>query len=166
MKITCEIGEDRLHDLDDMDAYQRNVVLPENEHQETIHSTQGSALSDNFGCFDPGTESHCTGTVSNNEYFIGQDFVIARKRFENESLPMNEMSDSNYRSLVQSLNEKQKLFFFHNIGGNTIHSAFGIPVGRGFAFKPLDMHQLDSMRCKFFHLKIVFIDEILMVGKT
>lgn len=53
----------------------------------------------------------------------------------------------------------------HNIGGNTIHSAFGIPVGRGFAFKPLDMHQLDSMRCKFFHLKIVFIDEISMVGK-
>lgn len=113
MKITCEIGEDRLHDLDNMDDYQRNVVLPENEHQETIHSTQGSALSDNFGCFDPGTESHCTGTVSNNEYFIGQDFVIACKRFENESLPMNEMSDSNYRSLVQSLNEKQKLFFYN-----------------------------------------------------
>lgn len=105
MKISCEIGEDMLHD------HQRNVVLPENEHQETIDSAQGSALSDNFGYFDPGTESHCTGTVSNNEYDIGQDFVIARKRFENESLPMNEMSDSNYRSLVQSLNEKQKLIF-------------------------------------------------------
>lgn len=228
MKISCEIGEDMLHDVDDMDDYQRNVVLPENEHQETIDSAQGSTLSDNFGCFDPGTESHCTGTVSNNEYDIGQDFGIARKRFENESLPMNEMSDNNYRSLVQSLNEKQKLFFYnvlnhfktnetplytfltggagvgksvllrslyqalikyfnhkvgenpdnlkvllcaptgkaaHNIGGNTIHSAFGIPVGRGFAFKPLDMHQLDSMRCRFFHLKIVFIDEISMVGK-
>lgn len=56
---------------------------------------------------------HCTGTVSNNEYDIGQDFGIARKRFENESLPMNEMSDNNYRSLVQSLNEKQKLFFYN-----------------------------------------------------
>lgn len=111
MKISCEIGEDMLHDLDDMDDYQRNVVLPENEHQETIDSAQGSALSDNFGYFDPGTESHCTGTVSNSKYDIGQDFVIARKRFENESLPMNEMSDSNYRSLVQSLNEKQKLIF-------------------------------------------------------
>lgn len=53
----------------------------------------------------------------------------------------------------------------NNLGGNTIHYAFGIPVGRGFAFKPLDMHQLDSMRCKFFHLKIVFIDEISKVGK-
>lgn len=52
----------------------------------------------------------------------------------------------------------------HNIGGSTIHSAFGIPVGRGFAFKPLDMHQLDSMRCRYFQLKVVFIDEISMVG--
>lgn len=111
MKITCEIGDDMLHDLDDMDYYQRNFVLLENEHQETIDSAQGSALSDNFGCFDPGIESHCTGTVSNNEYDIGQDFRVARKRFENESLPINEMSDSNYRSLVPSLNEKQKLFF-------------------------------------------------------
>lgn len=91
MKISCEIGEDMLHDVDDMDDYQTNVVLPENEHQETIDSAQGSTLSDNFGCFDPGTESHCTGTVSNNEYDIGQDFGIARKRFENKSLPMNEM---------------------------------------------------------------------------
>ena len=53
----------------------------------------------------------------------------------------------------------------HNIGGNAIHSAFGIPVGRGFAFKRLDMHPLYSMRCKFFHLKVVFIDEISIVGK-
>lgn len=52
----------------------------------------------------------------------------------------------------------------HNIGGSTIHSAFGLPVGRGFAFKPLDMHQLDSMRCRYFQLKVVFIDEISMVG--
>lgn len=81
MKISCEIGEDMLHDVDDMDDYQRNVVLPENEHQETIDSAQGSTLSDNFGCFDLGTESHCTGTVSNNEYDIGQNFGLARKRF-------------------------------------------------------------------------------------
>jgi hypothetical protein len=53
----------------------------------------------------------------------------------------------------------------HNIGGNTIHSTFAIPVGKGFDFKPLDMQQLDSMRCKFFSLKVIFIDEISMVGK-
>lgn len=51
-----------------------------------------------------------------------------------------------------------------NIGGSTIHSVFGIPVGRGYAFKLLDMHQLDSMRCRSFQLKVVFIDEISMVG--
>jgi hypothetical protein len=27
------------------------------------------------------------------------------------------------------------------------------------------MQQLDSMRCKFFSLKVIFIDEISMVGK-
>lgn len=48
----------------------------------------------------------------------------------------------------------------HNIGGSTFHSVFGIPVGRGFVFKPLDMHQLDSMRCRYFQLKVVFIDGI------
>ena len=228
MKISCEIGENILDDHNDMDDYQRSAILPENEHQEAIDTEQGSSLPDNFGCFDPGTASHSTDTITSQEYDIGQDFGIARKHLESESLPMNEMTDSDYRTLVQSLNEKQKVFFYnvlhhfktsdkplytfltggagvgksvllrslyqalikffnhkvganpdnlkvllcaptgkaaHNIGGNTIHSAFGIPVGRGFAFKPLDMHQLDSMRCKIFHLKVVFIDEISMVGK-
>lgn len=38
----------------------------------------------------------------------------------------------------------------HNISGATIHSSFCIPVGQGFAYKPLDIH----------------IDEISMVGQN
>lgn len=48
----------------------------------------------------------------------------------------------------------------HNIGGNTIHSSFNIPVRRGFTYKPLDMQQLNMLCCKYHHLKVLFIDEI------
>lgn len=51
-----------------------------------------------------------------------------------------------------------------NINGTTLHSAFCIPVGRGFAYKPLDMQQLNTLRTKFISLKVIFIDEISMVG--
>ncbi|XP_062577467.1 uncharacterized protein LOC134239311 [Saccostrea cucullata] len=52
----------------------------------------------------------------------------------------------------------------HNINGSTIHAAFCIPVGRGFAYKPLDMQQLNTMRTRYMNLKVIFIDEISMVG--
>jgi len=52
----------------------------------------------------------------------------------------------------------------YNIGGNTIHSLFCIPANQGFSYKPLDAQQLDFMRVKFKNLKVVFIDEISMVG--
>lgn len=52
----------------------------------------------------------------------------------------------------------------HNINGSTIHSAFCLPVGQGFKYKPLDMQQLSSFRTRLMHLKAIFIDEISMVG--
>lgn len=52
----------------------------------------------------------------------------------------------------------------HNINGSTIHAAFCIPVGRGFAYKPLDMQQLNTFRTRYMNLKVIFIDEISMVG--
>lgn len=53
----------------------------------------------------------------------------------------------------------------YNIKGNTIHSSLCVPVNRGFHYKPLTCDKLNSLRCKFANLKIVFIDEISMVGK-
>lgn len=52
----------------------------------------------------------------------------------------------------------------HNINGSTIHAAFCIPVGRGFAYKPQDMQQLNTFRTRYMNLKVIFIDEISMVG--
>lgn len=54
----------------------------------------------------------------------------------------------------------------HNISGATIHSSFCIPVGQGFAYKPLDMQQLNTLRTKYMHLKVLIIDEISMVGQN
>lgn len=54
----------------------------------------------------------------------------------------------------------------HNIGGLTIHSAFAIPANQGFHFKPLDMQQLNTLRGRYHHLKMIIIDEISMVGRN
>jgi hypothetical protein len=52
----------------------------------------------------------------------------------------------------------------YNIGGHTIHSLFCIPANQSLKYKPLDVQQLDNMRVKFRSLKVVFIDEVSMVG--
>ena len=51
-----------------------------------------------------------------------------------------------------------------NIGGNTIHSAFNIPASQGFQYTALDSDRLNTMRNQYKSLKIIFIDEISMVG--
>lgn len=52
----------------------------------------------------------------------------------------------------------------HIIGGHTVHSLFCIPANQNLKFKPLDIQQLDTFRVKFRSLKVIFIDEISMVG--
>ena len=51
-----------------------------------------------------------------------------------------------------------------NIGGNTIHSAFNIPASQGFGYAAIDSDRLNTMRKQYKSLKIIFIDEISMVG--
>lgn len=51
-----------------------------------------------------------------------------------------------------------------NIHGQTIHSLFCIPANQNLKYTPLDVQQLDNMRVKFRSLKVLFIDEISMVG--
>ena len=224
-RLTCELDEIQ----GELDEGQLCTILPEVEHQESIDSNAGSTVSETFRCFDPGKGIAQDQGTGGHDYDIGQDLGIARKRLENDHLPLGEMQNDEYRAMVQGLNAKQKEFFYnvlhhaktkdeplytfltggagvgksvllrtlyqallkyytrgagenpddiqvllcaptgkaaHNIGGNTIHSTFCIPVGRGFAYKPLDMQQLDTMRCKYHKLKMVFIDEISMVGKN
>ena len=51
-----------------------------------------------------------------------------------------------------------------NIDGNTLHSAFKIPANRGFEYCALDSDRLNTIRTQLKKLKLIFIDEISMVG--
>ena len=53
----------------------------------------------------------------------------------------------------------------YNIKGNTIHSAFGILANQSLrTYKHLDSSRLNSLRCKLGKVKLIFVDEISMVG--
>ena len=52
----------------------------------------------------------------------------------------------------------------YNMGGHTIHSLSCIPANQSLNYKSLDAQQLNIMRVKFKNIKIIFIDEISMVG--
>ena len=49
------------------------------------------------------------------------------------------------------------------IRGSTLHSTFHIPANQGFTYRNLN-HMLNTLRCKFRHLKFLCIDEISMCG--
>ena len=51
-----------------------------------------------------------------------------------------------------------------NINGNTLNSAFKIPANRRFKYCTLDNNRLNTIGAKLCKLKVIFIDEISMVG--
>ena len=51
-----------------------------------------------------------------------------------------------------------------NIKGNTLHAAFKILANRGFEYCALDSDRLNTIRAKLNKLRVIFIDEISMVG--
>ena len=51
-----------------------------------------------------------------------------------------------------------------NTNGNTLHSAFKIPANRGFQYYTLETDRLNTIRAQLRKLKVIFIDEISMVG--
>lgn len=55
----------------------------------------------------------------------------------------------------------------YNIKGNTIHSALAIPACQSLKdYKPLDSSRLNTLRCQLGGVKLIYIDEISMVGNT
>ena len=53
------------------------------------------------------------------------------------------------------------------IKGNTIHSTLAIPASQSLKiYKPLDSNRLNTLRCKLGAVKLIFLDEISMVGNT
>lgn len=51
-----------------------------------------------------------------------------------------------------------------NIKGNTLHAAFKIPANKGFEYCALDNDRLNTIRTRLRKLRVLFIDEISMVG--
>ena len=55
----------------------------------------------------------------------------------------------------------------YNIKGNTIHSALAIPASQSLRnYKKLDSSRLNTLRSQIGGVKLIFIDEISMVGNT
>ncbi|CAB4033060.1 ATP-dependent DNA helicase PIF1 [Paramuricea clavata] len=55
----------------------------------------------------------------------------------------------------------------YNIKSNTKHSALAIPACQSLKnYKPLDSSRLNTLRCQLGGLKLIFLDEISMVGST
>ena len=50
------------------------------------------------------------------------------------------------------------------IRGQTLHGIFRIPINCGFKYSPLDQDRLNTVRSQLRKLKVIFIDEISMVG--
>ena len=54
-----------------------------------------------------------------------------------------------------------------NIKGNTIHSTLAVPACQSLRnYKPLDSSRLNTLRSQLGGLKLIFLDEISMVGST
>ena len=166
----------------------------------------------------------------NESYDLSEDVGIPSAVENTEPLILNELQDQEYRQLVQTLNQKQKEFFYHilhlvkttdkpfyyflsggagvgkshlikslyqaalkyynsragedfnevkilllaptgkaafGIKGNTIHSTLAIPASQSLKiYKPLDSSRLNTLRCKLRAVKLIFLDEISMVGNT
>ena len=55
----------------------------------------------------------------------------------------------------------------YNIKGNTIHSTLAIPASQSLRnYKSLDSIRLNTIQCQLGGIKLIFIDEISMVGNT
>ena len=55
----------------------------------------------------------------------------------------------------------------NKIKGNTIHSALAIPACQSLRdYKKLDSSRLNTLRCQIGGVKLIFIDEVSMVGNT
>ena len=165
----------------------------------------------------------------NENYDLSDDVGIPSTVSSSEPLILNEMQDQEYRQLIQTLNKKQKEFFYHilhliktsdkpfyyflsggagvgkshliralyqaavkhnsragkkfnevkilllaptgkpacGIKGNTVHSALAIPACQSLnTYKPLDSSRLNTLRCKFGAVQLIFLHEISLIGNT
>lgn len=80
MKIPSEIDGSILESSNNIDDYQRIAVLPENEHSEAICMSDRHSISQNYDRFYHGTKIQGNENQHNDQYELGQDLDIARKK--------------------------------------------------------------------------------------
>lgn len=207
--------------MNNADCENFDSVAPNAEHINKQDCAVKNKPSELFGCFDPGKSKQ------HSQYDLLDDIGIFPRSNDKEELITKRLTDEDYRSLIRSLNEKQRQFFYHvlhsiktndnplrlflsggagvgkstvtnalyealirylnsipgenpddvkvvktaptgkaafNIKGNTLHAAFKIPTNRGFECCTLDSDRLNTIRTQLNKLKVIFIDEISMVG--
>ena len=84
-----------------------NVVAPNAQYTDEQDKDIGSKESELFGCFDPGKDKQHT------EYDLINYIGIYPRTNDDEELVVKRLKDDDFRKLVQSLNIKQKEFFYH-----------------------------------------------------
>lgn len=93
-----ELGKEGLNDKCAQDD-----VVTELQHVDEQDRANGTNLSEEYGCFNPGN--------SPTEYFdIGLDLTgVSRKHISSEiDIVANELNDEEFRGMVRSLNRKQR----------------------------------------------------------
>lgn len=82
-----------------------HVVAAEIQHNEAIDAEEDDNACAEYACFNP--------DLAAVEYDLGLDLGISRKQVETNDISFNSMGNSEYNALVRSLNDKQKIFFYH-----------------------------------------------------
>ena len=212
---------------DEIDKIQEHIndnILSDDQFDSIAPFTQNIEYQDEY------EGVHDLHPDFNENYDLSEDVGIPSVTTSTEPLILNELQDNDYRQLVETLNKRQKEFFYHvlhliktsdkpfyyflsggagvgnshlvkalyqaalkyynsrhgedfqevkilllaptgkaafSIRGNTIHSTLQIPACQSLKNdKPLDSSRLNTLRCKLHALKLIFLDEISMVGNT
>ncbi len=83
------------------------VVAPNAQYRDEEDKEIDSKASELFGCFDPGEDKQHV------VYDLINDIGIYPRTNDDVELLVKRLKDADFRKLVQSLNIKQKKFFYH-----------------------------------------------------
>ncbi|XP_076081637.1 uncharacterized protein LOC143052478 [Mytilus galloprovincialis] len=101
-----EIVEMNAENRDDNDESIDTQFMPECLHTDEQDMYEGQTLTERYGCFDPGKQL---------TYDVGADMGVTRKQIEDDDYMLNKIPESQYRQIVSTLNNEQKVFFLSYI---------------------------------------------------
>ncbi|XP_068731129.1 uncharacterized protein [Montipora capricornis] len=148
-------------DLTEIELHLQNVDYNEDQFNVIAPNTQNIELQDEA----EGTEDLHPDFSEN--YDLSDDLGIPSAALNNEPLILTELPDDNYRQMVKVLLLAPTGKAAYTIKGNTIHSALAVPANQSLrSYKRLDSSRLNTLRSQFLGVKLIFVDEISMVGNS